>query len=297
MYIKNNAQKKITVFLFLLPSVAGLIVFNVVPIISALGLSFFRYDILKPIEDMTYIGLSHYRTLLSSGELRAVLTNTLYYMVMYIPIIIVVSLLLASMLSRKFKGVTVYKVLFYLPVLTSWVAGALIWKWILNGEYGLLNQFLAFFGIQGPSWLTNRVWAMPGIVLASIWKDSGHFALIFLAALIGVNKSYYEAAEIDGAGTWKKFSRITLPLISPIIFLVIIINIIAGFQIFESIFIMTGGGPGNATIVIVERIYKNAFKFYRMGYAAAYSWVLFIIIFVVTYIQFKFKKRWVNYDS
>ncbi|MGV8147153.1 MAG: carbohydrate ABC transporter permease [Alkaliphilus sp.] len=297
MHIKNNAQKKITVFLFLLPSVAGLIVFNVVPVISAIGLSFFKYDILRPIEDMTYIGLSHYRTLLSSGELRAVLANTLYYMVMYIPIVIVVSLLLASMLSRKFKGATVYKVLFYLPVLTSWVAGALIWKWILNGEYGLLNQFLAFFGIQGPSWLTNRVWAMPGVVLASIWKDSGHFALIFLAALIGVNKSYYEAAEIDGAGTWKKFCRITLPLISPIIFLVIIINIIAGFQIFESVFIMTGGGPGNATIVIVERIYKNAFKFFRMGYAAAYSWVLFIIIFVVTYIQFKFKKRWVYYDS
>jgi multiple sugar transport system permease protein len=297
MYIKNNGQKKMTIFLFLLPSVVGLIVFSFIPIISSLGLSFFKYDILKPAKDMVFVGADHYKTLLSSGELRAVLSHTLYYMVLYIPSIIVVSLLLANFLNRDFKGVTIYKVLFYLPVLTSWVAGALIWKWILNGNYGLLNQFLGFFGIEGPSWLTNRVWAMPGIVIASIWKDCGHFSLIFLAALKGVNKNYYEAAEIDGATKWKKFYKITLPLISPTIFLVIILNIIGGFQVFESVFIMTAGGPGNATTVIVERIYRNAFKFYKMGYASAYSWVLFIIIFVVTYIQFKFEKRWVNYDA
>lgn len=286
-----------TIFLFLLPSVVGLIVFSFIPIITSLGLSFFKYDILKPVKFMKFVGLSHYKALFLGGELGEVLSHTLYYMVMYIPSIIIVSLLLASLLNCDFKGVTIYKVLFYLPVLTSWVAGALIWKWILNGNYGLLNQFLGFFRIQGPNWLTSRVWAMPGIVIASIWKDSGHFSLIFLAALKGVNKNYYEAAVIDGAGKWKRFCKITLPLISPTIFLVIILNIIGGFQVFDSIFIMTSGGPGNATTVIAERIYRNAFKFYKMGYASAYSWVLFIIIFVVTFIQFKFEKRWVNYDS
>lgn len=297
MYIKNNTQKKVTIFLFLLPSVVGLLVFSFIPIISSLGLSLFKYDILRPAKDMVFVGLKHYEALLSGGELRAVLSHTLYYMVLYIPSIIIVSLLLASFLNRNFKGVTIYKILFYLPVLTSWVAGALIWKWILNGNYGLLNQFLGFFGIQGPNWLTSRVWAMPGIVIASIWKDSGHYSLIFLAALKGVNKNYYEAAEIDGASKWQKFYKITLPIISPTIFLVIILNIIAGFQVFESIFIMTDSSIANATTVMVERIYRNAFKFYKMGYASAYSWVLFIMIFVVTYIQFKFEKRWVNYDA
>lgn len=286
-----------TIFLFLAPSVIGLIIFSFIPIVSSFVLSLFKYDLLKPMSEMVFIGIDNYKTLLSGAELGAVLSHTLYYMVLYIPSVIMVSLIMASVLNRDFRGVTVYKILFYLPVLTSWVAGALIWRWILNGNYGILNQFLAFFGIQGPNWLTSRTWAMPGVVIASIWKDSGFYALIFLAALKSVDKSYYEAAEVDGATKWKKFFKITLPIISPTIFLVIIMNVIGGFQVFDSIFIMTNGGPGNSTTVIAERIYRNAFRFYKMGYAAAYSWVLFIIIFIVTSIQFKLEKRWVNYDA
>lgn len=297
MYISNKRQKYFTISIFLLPSVLGLLIFNFLPMISSAFFSTLKYDILKPFSEVEFLGLDHYKNLITGTELYSVLSHNLYYMVLYIPLVIITSILVATMLNRDFKGSSFYKILFYIPVITSWVAGAVIWKWILNGRYGFLNQWLSLIGIEGPSWLTNKVWAMPGIVIAAIWKDSGYYALIFLAALKGIDRTYYEAAKIDGANALKRLLKITMPLISPIIFLVFILNIIYGFQVFDSIFVMTGGGPANATTVIVERIYRNAFRSYRMGFASAYSWILFIIIFVVTTIQFKFQKRWVNYDT
>ncbi len=297
MYISSNRQRRLTAFLFLLPSFAGLLVFNFLPMISSIVISTFKYDVLKPISEAEFVGLEHYKELITGKELFTVLSHNLYYIVLYVPLVIIVSTFIAVLLNRDFKGVSFYKVLFYIPVVTSWVAGAVIWKWILNGKYGFLNQWLGFIGIQGPNWLTNETWAMPGVVIASIWKDSGYYALIILAALKNINKTYYEAAKIDGANAFQRLVKITIPLISPVIFLLFVLNLIYGFQVFDSVFIMTGGGPANATTVIVERIYRNAFKFYKMGYACAYSWILFAIIFVVTAIQIKLQKRWVNYDT
>jgi multiple sugar transport system permease protein len=191
-------------------------------------------------------------------------------------------------------------VLYYIPVLTSWVAGALIWRWFLSPEYGPLNALLGLIGVHGPGWLQDEHWAMPGIVLASIWKDMGFFGLIFLGGLQGINPSYYEAAQIDGAGGWTQFRRITLPLLSHVTFFVVVICVINSFQLFPQVMIMTTGGdagPHGATQVMVERIYKYAFRYYRMGYATAFSWLLFLIIFSFTWIQLRLQRKWVTYEA
>jgi len=268
--------------------------FSLIPIARSLYLSFTSWDILQPAE---WVGLENYKVLLGSEEFWRVMRNTGEYIVLYVPLMLVSSLALAALLNRKFAGVDVYKVLFFLPVLTSWVAGSLIWRWILNHKYGLVNILLGHIGVAGPAWLDDKYWAMPGIVLASVWKDAGFFALIFLGALKGINHEYYEAAQIDGASPWNKFRHITLPLVSPTTFFVTITSIINSFQVFAQVQIMTYGGPAGATQVIMERIYKYAFQFFKMGYASALSWVLFVIILIITAIQWRLQKGWVFYDG
>lgn len=168
---------------------------------------------------------------------------------------------------------------------------------ILAPQYGAMNNILAFFGIEGPGWLLDEKWAMPAIVLVSVWKDMGFFGLILLSGMVGINRTYYEAAEIDGAGAWTRFWKITLPLLTPAIFYVLIVSLINSFQLFPQIMIMTDGGPNGATQVMVERIYKYGFRYFKMGYASAFSWILFLIIMVCTAIQMRGQKRWVNYDA
>ena len=297
MYIHNSLQKKITISVFLLPTMLGVIVFSLIPLISSVFLSFFEYNVLKPFTDARFIGLQNYQNLFTHKELFSVLQHTLYYMILYIPGILITSILLANLFIQYYKGTVFFKFLSYIPVITSWVAVAVIWRWVLNDKYGFLNNFLLILGIDAPNWITDPTWAMPGVVVASIWKDTGYFALIFLAALKSINKVYYEAANIDGANWFKKFTYITLPLISPTILLVLIMNIISGFQVFDSVYVMTNGGPGDATTVMVERIYRHAFRYFKMGFSSSYALVLFVIIFIFTLIQLKLQKRWVNYDA
>ena len=294
MYIGKGRKRRATIAAFLAPTVAGFLLFSLIPIARSLYLSFTSWDILQPAE---WVGLENYKVLLGSEEFWRVMRNTGEYIVLYVPLMLVSSLALAALLNRRFAGVGVYKVLFFLPVLTSWVAGSLIWRWILNHKYGLVNILLGHIGVAGPAWLDDKYWAMPGIVLASVWKDAGFFALIFLGALKGINHEYYEAAQIDGASPWNKFRHITLPLVSPTTFFVTITSIINSFQVFAQVQIMTYGGPAGATQVIMERIYKYAFQFFKMGYASALSWVLFVIILIITAIQWRLQKGWVFYDG
>ncbi len=294
MYAGRGRRGSLTIAVFLLPTIVGFILFSFTPILRSLYLSFTSWDILQPAE---WVGIENYRQLLASEEFWRVVGNTAEYIVLYIPLMLASSLAVASLLNRRFRGVLVYKVLFFLPVLTSWVAGSLIWRWILNYRYGIVNVLLGFVGIKGPAWLDDRLWAMPGIVLASVWKDVGFFALIFLGALKGINTDYYEAAAIDGATPWQRFRHITLPLVSPTTFFVLVTSIINSFQVFAQVMIMTDAGPAGATQVIIERIYRYAFQFYKMGYASTLSWVLFAMVFVVTYIQWHLQKRWVTYDA
>ena len=286
----------------MLPSLIGMLVFSLLPLVISAFISLTDWNgldqLLAPgMFQEHFIGLDNFKNILSSSEFWQVLGNTCYYIVLYIPIMLAASLSVAQLLSQSRKGVTAFRIIYYIPVLTSWVAASLIWKTVLSPEYGALNNLLAVFGIEGPGWLLDETWAMPAVVLVSVWKDMGFFGLILLSGMIGIDRGYYEAAELDGAGAWTKFRRITLPLMTPAIFYVLIVSLINAFQLFPQIMIMTDGGPNGATQVMVERIYKYGFRYYRMGYASAFSWILFVIIMVCTFIQMKGQKRWVNYDS
>ena len=287
---------------FLLPSLIGLIIFSLLPLIISALISLTDWN---GLDELTapgffaehFIGLENFKNILTTPEFWNVLWNTLRYIIMYIPLMLAASIAVATLLSRQRRGVTAFRIIYYIPVLTSWVAASLIWKSVLSPQYGALNGILGFFGIEGPGWLLDENWAMPAIVLVSVWKDMGFFGLILLSGMVGINKSYYEAAALDGAGAWKRFWKITLPLMTPAIFYVLVVSLINAFQLFPQIMIMTDGGPNGATQVMVERIYKYGFRYYRMGYAAAFSWLLFIIIMLCTWLQMKGQKKWVNYDS
>jgi len=302
---KSNRFQEIKNSLFLLPSFSGFLILSIIPIILTFLISFTSWSGLQKLElfsrtfwQENFIGIQNYKDILTSGELLTVLKNTAYFIVLYIPLMLSGSLLIALLLNKPFKGSKIFAVLYYIPVLTSWIAGALIWKWVLSPEYGVINNILALVGIDGPGWLQDSKWAMPGIVLASVWKDIGFYGLILLGGLKGINKSYYEAAKIDGASNLKQFLKITFPLLTPYIFFVLIISMINAFQIFPQVMIMTkDAGPNGATQVFVERIYKYGFRYYEMGYATALSWILFMIIFIFTFIQQKMEKRWVHYEQ
>lgn len=286
---------------FMLPSIVGMIVFSFLPIVISIVVSLTDWNGLDKLNAQTLgerlCGLENYGAILRSVEFWNVLGHTVYYIVLYIPLVLVMSLFIASILNRNMKGIGVFRVLYYIPVLTSWVAASLIWKWVLSPQYGVINQLLRYLGVRGPEWLTDKFWAMPAIVLASVWKDMGFYGLFLLSGLKAIDTGYYEAAQMDGAGKVRQFFSITLPLLTPSMFFCVIMALINAFQLFPQVQIMTEGGPNGATQVMVERIYTYGFKYFRMGYAAAYSWLLFVIIFVLTLVQMKLQKRWVYYES
>ncbi|MCG8514744.1 MAG: sugar ABC transporter permease [Halanaerobiales bacterium] len=277
---------------FLLPNLLGFLLFILIPILASFGLSFTQWDLLG---DISWVGLGNYTELLSDKIFIQVFWNTLYYSVGTVPLGIAIALLLAIALNQKIRGVKFYRGAYFLPVVSSTVAVAVVWQWIYNPEFGLLNYVLSLLGIDGPSWLTSTVWAMPAIIITSIWKGLGYNMLLFLAGLQGIPKTYYEAAEIDGANWFNKFWKITLPLLSPTTFFVVIMSVISSFQVFDIIYVMTEGGPGRSTSVLVHYLYQNAFQYFRMGYASAIAYILFFLVFILTLIQLKRQKNWVIY--
>jgi len=295
--LKHRSWKKkvldtLGLYGYLVPTIVGLTIFNAGAIIASFVISFYRYDVLTPAK---WIGLENYQWLMNSALFKKSIKNTLTFAVGYIPLSLVVSLLLAVLVNQKLKGVTLFRTVFYLPVVTSMVAVSLVWTWLFNAKYGLINYVLSWFGITGPSWLTSSEWAMWAIVVVSVWKTAGYYMVIYLAALQNIPPELYEAAEIDGAVGWRKFRHITLPLISPTTFFILIMTTIGALKIFEQVYVMTDGGPANATVTINLLIFRNAFLYLRMGRAAAMAYFLFAAILVVTLIQFLGQKRWVYY--
>ena len=297
----KNSKKIIEATPFMIPSLLGMIVFSFLPIIISIIISMTEWNGLDKLDIRTlsdsFIGISNYVSIIGGEEFWKVLWHTVYYILLYIPLVLICSLTIASILNQSMKGIAVLRVLYYIPVLTSWVAASLIWRWVLSPQYGILNQLLAIVGITGPNWLTDKIWAMPAIVLASVWKDMGFYGLFLLSGLKAIDTGYYEAARVDGASSTKQFFSITLPLLTPSIFFCVIMALINAFQLFPQVMIMTEGGPNGATQVMVERIYTYGFSYFEMGYAAAYSWILFVIIFLLTLLQLKLQKRWVHYES
>lgn len=299
---KNNKKNKIMQALpFMLPSFIGMLIFSLFPVLIAIFLSFTDWNGLERLGIRTFaehfVGLQNYRAILGGKEFWTVLLHTVYYIILYIPLVFIASMGIALLLAKKKRGTMVFRVLYYIPVLTSWVAASLIWKWVLSPKYGILNQILALFGLNGPGWLTSEVWAMPSIVLASVWKDMGFFGLFLLSGLQAIDPTYYEAAKMDGANKVVTFFKITIPLVTPSIFFCLVMSLINAFQLFPQVQIMTEGGPNGATRVMVERIYTYGFSYFKMGYASAYSWLLFVIIFILTSIQMKLQNGWVHYES
>ncbi|MGE5604017.1 MAG: carbohydrate ABC transporter permease [Nitrososphaerales archaeon] len=281
------------VLLFLLPSLLGLAIFTLVPLLASLGLTLFDWDLLTPPK---FIGLGNFQALLQDETFREALLHTLTFIAGYIPLVLVAGLSVALLLDRRLRGIGIFRALFFIPVVSAWVAVALMWSWLLNPQFGLFNYLLRMIGIHGPAWLFDPNWAMPAIIMTSVWKDTGFVAVMYLAGLQGIPEQYYEAASIDGASRWQSFRAITLPLLSPTTFFALIISLINSFQVFDQVWIMTNGGPAGATTVIVEQVVRNAFSYSKMGYASAISWVLFLLVFAVTLFQTRVQKRWVTYD-
>ena len=280
------------VAVFLLPSLLPLLAFTVGPMVASVGISSLEWNL---ISDARFVGLDNYRALADDPVFRASLWHTIQYLAGYLPLVFVGGLSLALLLNRGLKGVALFRSIYFLPVVTSWVVVALVWRWLLSPTGGIVNTALAAIGIDGPGWWTDPSWAMPSVILASAWKDLGFVMVIFLAGLQAIPGEVEEAARVDGASVWQRFRNVTLPLLSPSSFFVVIISLINGFQVFDQVFVMTGGGPAGATTVVVEQVYTNAFRYGQMGYAAAMSWVLFAIILAVTLFQFRMQRRWVTY--
>ncbi len=289
--MKKNKERQnvLSACLFLAPSLIGTIIFVIFPILVSIGLSFTEWNLLS---DIQWVGLDNYVKMLKSEKIYAALMHTFYFIALYLPSVVVLSFLIATLLNQKLKGSTFFRAIYFLPVVTSWVAVSVVWRWIFNGEFGLLNYFLAFIGIDGPSWLTDPDWAMTAVIITSIWKDLGFITVIFLAGLQEIPDMYYESASIDGASGFQKMKDITIPLLYRTIHFIIVISLINSFQVFDQVWIMTEGGPAGASSVIVEQIYRNAFRYYKMGDAAALSWLLFAIIFISTFIVNKINDRW-----
>lgn len=286
----NNLPKGLA---FISPWIFGFCLFTVTPIVLSLYWSFCRYSLLKPA---AFRGLANYRQIMRDADFWSSLGNTLYYASMALPAGMIVSLGLALLLNQKIKGQAVYRTLIFLPSLVPIVASALLWMWIFNARYGLLNELLASIGIAGPGWLTNAHWAMPSLALMSLWS-TGHTVVIYLAGLQDVPAELYESAEIDGATAWDRLWHVTIPMISPVIFFNLIMAIIGTFNVFAMPYIMTGGGPAHATYFYAMYLYDNAFVFLRMGYASALAWIQLFIVLALTVLAFATARRWVHYQG
>ena len=285
-----NEQQNIA-YLFILVPVSLLLIFGIFPILMALYFSFTDYNIIEPAN---WIGFANFQKIFQDEFFFVSLRNTLVYTFLYVPLGLIVALGTAILLNKKVKVTNLFRTFFYLPVLCSTVATATIWYWLLNPQYGLLNQLLRLIGIDGPAWLYSSNWAMTAIVIMSVWMTFGGNMMIFLAGLQGINPALYEAADIEGASSWQKFRHITWPQLSKTTFLVTTQLIIGAFQVFDQAYMLTKGGPGNSTITLVYYIYNKGFGGLELGYASALSCILFLIIFVFSLVNMKLTNKEIN---
>jgi multiple sugar transport system permease protein len=291
--LKNN--NGLTAFLFLLPNFIGFTVFTLIPVIAAFALCFVKWDYSSPME---FVGFANFFRLQNDPYFFPSLKNTLFYTATSVPLTVIISLGLALLLYQKIKGVTIFRTIFFFPYIASMVACAVIWNLLYHPTMGPINAFLRFIGIQDPPlWTSSTFWVMPAIVIMGVWKQVGFYLIIFLAGLNNIPEQLYEAATIDGATNYQKFRYITMPMLTPVIFFVVVLLTIWSFKIFDQIQVMTQGGPGNSSFVLVYDIYYQAFTLFKFGYASAVAFVLFAIVLFFTVIQFILEKRWVNYQN
>jgi len=295
-YRRLTTKREVEFYLAIAPWLVGFVLFTGGPILAALLIGFTQWQI---IDTPKWIWLGNYVQLFTHDKLFwTSVANTVYYVALSVPFGVVGSVLVAILLNQKVAGVALFRTIFYLPSVTSGVAMAILWVWLCNPEVGLINSALRFVGLPGPGWLNDQHWAMPALILMSLWNVGGNM-VVLLAGLQGIPSHLYEAAKLDGANHRQELRHITLPMLSPVIFFVLVVSTIGAFQIFTNVFVMTGGtgGPGTATLVYVLYLYQNAFQYLKMGYAAAMAEILFLIILGLTVGQFAMARRWVYYEG
>lgn len=288
-----RARNALEAYALLAPSLAGFLLFLVAPIFGVAALSLFDWNLMGA---PSFVGFDNYRDLAADSEVVRAVVNTIYYVLLNIPAQTVLALLLALALNRRLRGGRVLRVVFVLPWMAMPVALGIIWSWVFDPRYGAVNQALGLIGIDGPNWLTDPAWAMPVIASVNIWQYTGYTMLILLAGLQAIPQALHEAAAIDGSTPAQRFFKITLPLLRPSLFFVLVTNTIGSFQIFDTVFVMTQGGPGGATDVLNFHIYQQGFQLFRSGYASALAMVLFALILLVTAAQFLYFRKRTVYD-
>ncbi|HZG58521.1 sugar ABC transporter permease [Paenibacillus sp.] len=281
-------------YLFIAPNMLAMLIFVMIPIAVSFGLSFTNWDLINAPK---FIGFSNFTdTMMKDAQFWVSLKNTAIFSLLSIPLGMLCALFFALLLNQALRGVTLYRALVFLPVVVSMISVSMVWRWVFNTDVGILNFVLDWFGVAPIGWITDERFALISVAMVAIWKSIGFNMVILLAGLKNVPSHLYEAATIDGAGSFGKLMRITLPLITPSVFFVAVMSVIGSFQVFDVVYMITGGGPGDATRVIYYWLWQNAFKFFQMGYASALAWVVFLILFAITLLQLKFFGKRVNYE-
>ena len=291
----STARRRAAIgWLFVAPWLLGFLVFSAGPMLVSLALSFTKYD----LNSMKFAGVENYRRLFfEDGLFWKSLSVTVIYAFVSVPFGILGSLGLALLLNIDVRGQRLFRTLFYLPSVVPAVASALVWLWMFDANHGPINRLLGFFGFGPVAWLQDQRFTLGAFIIMSLWGVGGGRMIIFLAGLQGIPESYYEAAKLDGAGPWRQFRNVTLPLLSPVIFFNLILGFIGAFQVFTSSYVMTAGGPNNATLFYALYLFRNFFEYFKLGKASALAWVLFVILLAVTAVQFWGSKRWVYYEG
>lgn len=290
---RQSVRRNLNGWLFASPWILGFILWTAGPMLASLWMAFTNWDL---ITTPTFVGVQNFTTMFADNLVWKSLQVTTIYALVSVPLQIVFGLALALLLNTNIRLLSFYRTAFYLPSVLSGVAVALLWRWLFSTEFGLFNAMLANIGIRGPSWLGDPQWALPSLILMSLW-GVGAGTIIYLAGLQGIPTDLYEAAQVDGASSWTRLWNITLPMMTPVLFFQLVTGFIAALQVFTQAFIMTSGGPNNATLFYLLYIYRNAFEYFRMGYASALAWILFIYILVLTLVVQRSSRYWVYYEG
>lgn len=290
---KIDKRNRIIAYAFLLPNFLGFLAFTLVPVIFSFVLTTMEWDTSNPIK---FVGLKNFITMFKDEGFYISLLNTIYYTLAVVPGTLILSLILALALSKGTRLTNFFRSLFFFPYISSLVAVAVAWNMLFQPDMGPVNELLRSFGISNPpGWTASTEWAMPAIIFVGVWKTMGYYMIIYIAGLNDIPKQLYEAATVDGANSWQRFWKITVPMLTPTTFFVTIMLLINSFKVFDQIAVMTNGGPGRATNVLVYYIYNQAFVNFKMGYASAVASVLFVLVLTITIVQFKNEEKWVNY--
>lgn len=293
-YLRPSVREAIEGYLFISPWLIGFVIMTAGPMLAAFVLSFMSYDV---VDAPNWVGIQNFSDILTADDhFWIALRVTLIYVLVSVPVGMILSFAIAVLLNQSLVGLRFLRTIYYLPSLVSGVAVSLLWLWIFQPDFGVLNAALAVVGIQGPKWLFSETWALPALIVMSLWGVGGPL-FIYLAALQAIPTNLYRAAAVDGANRWARFRYVTVPMMTPILFFNLIMGIIGSFQTFTQAYVMTQGGPNNATLFYVLYLYQNAFQYLKMGYASALALILFLIILIFTLLVFRSSAAWVYYES